>query len=86
MDKLEIMPRGGLKKTTDTRVAIADRVPGVHKVEFIIYSGYMICNVLIDGVWRTTTLDNNITIAEFLLAGKVGAAAVWPEGRPENNA
>lgn len=55
--------------------------PGVHRVEFIIWHGYWICNAQINGVWHTTEFPNYTSMAEFLAEGQINKAIHWPRGR-----
>lgn len=53
----------------------------VSTIEFHIRPGYIICNILWEGTWRTSSWPDNVSIIEFLLAGSIANAYMWPEGR-----
>lgn len=50
-------------------------------IEFHIRPGYIICNVLIKGIWRTSSWQDDISVIEFLMAGQINKASEWPVGR-----
>lgn len=50
-------------------------------VEFHIRSGYIICNVLFGGTWRTSSWRDSISIIDFLMSGQMNKAQEWPVGR-----
>ncbi len=53
----------------------------IHRVEFINWKGYTMCNVMINGQWHSQDFPANITIAEFLMDGSIGNAHRWRKGR-----
>jgi hypothetical protein len=66
-------------------VTQSNKEPGVHRVEFIIWKAYWICNVEIDGVWHTASFPNATNMAEFLAEGQINRAKLWPAGRNYTN-
>ncbi len=53
----------------------------MHRVEFINWKAYWICNVEINGVWHTNSYPNGMSMIEFLAEGQINRAKQWPVGR-----
>lgn len=65
--------------------SIIPRITGIHRVEFINWRGYTICNVLCDGTWRTCSFPITTTIIDFLIAGSLANINGWQVGRIYKN-
>lgn len=57
----------------------------VHRVEFINWKSYTICNVLVADVWRTCSFPATTSIFEFLTEGMINKCIHWPQGRHYTN-
>lgn len=57
----------------------------VHRVEFINWKDYTVCNVQIQGVWRTCSFPASTSVIEFLMDGMINKCIHWPQGRKYKN-
>lgn len=93
--KFERIKRGDLVVIKDTSpaefgnkrydVTLAEKEPGIHRVEFIIWKGYWVCNIELDGVWHSASFPNHASMIEFLAEGQTNKAKEWPVGRRYTN-
>lgn len=75
----------GHKEKISVYIRSDDKEPGVHRVEFVMWKGYWICNVEINGTWHTASFPNHTNMAEFLAEGQIHNAVKWPVGRKYTN-
>lgn len=64
---------------------IRSQAEEVHRVEFINWKTYTVCNVMINEVWRTCSFPASTTVIEFLMDGLINKCVHWPQGRNYTN-
>lgn len=79
---IEKMMEQGLETTQQTSLVEKEEV---HRLEFIMYKAYTVCNVMINNVWHTCSFPATTSVGEFLIHGSIHSARNWPKGRKYDN-
>lgn len=69
------------ERSSNNYITLPEKEQGIHRVEFIIWKGYWICNVLIGTDWHHASYPNSTSMIDFLAEGQTNKAYMWPKGR-----